>query len=111
MVGPPQTKVRRPLTDPDPELAAEQRHLDAAYARLDAMRDSARRVAEGYGEVGRGGTHQARLEREAADALTRRRLAALDIGDPPLCFGRLDGRTDADDGTDGTDGMRPFHLG
>ena len=37
-----------------------------------------------------GGTLQARLEREAAEANTRRRLASLDIGDTPLCFGRLD---------------------
>ena len=72
-----------------PELEAEQRHLDAAYARLDAMRRAAQRVAEGY-SVQEGGTLQARLEREAAEANTRRRLAALDIGDTPLCFGRLD---------------------
>ena len=74
----------------DPKLAAEQRHLDSAYARLDVMRRAAQRVAEGYTEVTRGGTHQARLEREAAEAYTRRRLASLDIGDSPLCFGRLD---------------------
>ncbi len=72
------------------ELAAEQAHLDAAYERLDAMRRAAERVAAGYTEVQRGGTHQARLEREAAEAFSRRRLAALDIGDQPLCFGRLD---------------------
>ena len=79
-------------TDPElnPELVAEQRHLDAAYARLDVMRRAAERVAEGYTDVTRGGTHQARLEREAAEAYTRRRLASLDIGDSPLCFGRLD---------------------
>src|SRR5690349_6695031 len=57
------------------------------------MRRAAARVAEGYSEVGAGGTHQARLERDAADALTRRRLAALDIGEAPLCFGRLDLRS------------------
>ena len=72
------------------ELAAEQAHLDAAYERLDAMRRAAERVGAGYTEVQRGGTHQARLEREAAEAFSRRRLAALDIGDQPLCFGRLD---------------------
>ncbi len=84
---------RRPQQEPefpDSELAAEQRHLDTAYARLDVMRRAAERVAEGYTEVTRGGTHQARLEREAAEAYTRRRLASLDIGDTPLCFGRLD---------------------
>jgi len=77
-------------TDRDPELAAEQHHLDTAYARLDVMRRAAERVAEGYTEVTRGGTHQARLEREAAEAYTRPRLANLDIGEAPLCFGRLD---------------------
>ncbi len=72
------------------ELAAEQRHIDAAYARLDAMRRAAERVSEGYADVQRGGTHQARLERDVAEAYTRRRLAMFDIGDAPLCFGRLD---------------------
>lgn len=75
---------------PDAELAAEQRVLDAAYARLDDMRRSAVRVADAYSEVRRGGTHQARLERDIAFSTTQRRLAALDIGDAPLCFGRLD---------------------
>src|SRR5438128_7927270 len=37
-----------------------------------------------------GGTHQARLERDAAAANTRRRLAALNIGNAPLSFGRID---------------------
>ncbi len=74
----------------DAEIAAEQQVLDAAYARLDAMRQSASRVAEAYSEVRRGGTHQARLERDIAVETTHRRLAALDIGDAPLCFGRLD---------------------
>jgi DNA helicase IV len=73
-----------------PELAAEQRYLDRAYGRLDEMRKAASRVAEGYSEVQRGGTHQARLERDAAAANTRRRLAALNIGNAPLSFGRID---------------------
>jgi DNA helicase IV len=73
-----------------PELTAEQRYLDRAYDRLEQMRAAASRVAEGYAEVQRGGTHQARLERDAAAAHTRRRLAALNIGDAPLCFGRID---------------------
>ena len=54
------------------------------------MRAAARRVAEGFSEVRRGGTHQARLERDVAIANTQRRLAALEIGDAPLVFGRLD---------------------
>jgi DNA helicase IV len=74
----------------DPEVAAEQAYLDAVYDRLDAMRASAERVAAAYGDVRQGGTHQARLERDIAVETTHRRLAALDIGDAPLAFGRMD---------------------
>lgn len=84
-----------------PELAAEQQYVDAAYARLDAMRDAARRVAEGFANPGAGGTHQARLERDVAEDVTRRRLAALDIGDAPLCFGRVDLATNGASGGNG----------
>lgn len=81
-------------TTPEPsitsEIAAEQVHLDAAYLRLDEMRRSARRVREAYAEVGSGGTHQARLERDIAFDITERRLHDLEIADSPLCFGRLD---------------------
>jgi DNA helicase IV len=103
------------LTDPErpaaDEVAREQRHLDAAYARLDDMRRAAERVAEGF-SVQERGTFQARLEREAAEANTRRRLAALDIGDVPLSFGRLDlvpgaaGRDVTDPGARG-----PYYIG
>ncbi|HEX5586601.1 MAG TPA: UvrD-helicase domain-containing protein [Acidimicrobiia bacterium] len=101
-----ETPPPAPQLDASSELAAEQRHLDAAYARLDAMRRSAERVAEGYTEVQRGGTFQARLEREAAEAYTRRRLASLEIGDTPLCFGRLDLAAPDGQAADG-----PFYVG
>ncbi len=74
----------------DPEIVAEQEYLDAVYDRLEAMREAAASVAEAYADVRAGGTHQARLERDIAVETTHRRLAALDIGDTPLCFGRLD---------------------
>ncbi len=90
------------------ELASEQRHLDAAYARLDAMRHSAQRVADVH-PVQLGGSRQAREEREAAAANTRRRLAALDIGETPLCFGRLDLAPGDDE--DGTPSDGPFYIG
>ena len=90
----------------DPELVAEQRYVDRAYDRLEAMRAAARRVADGYAEVGAGGTHQARLERDVAEEVTRRRLAALDIGALPLCFGRLDLVADGDG-----DAGRLFYIG
>ena len=72
----------------DQELDAEQAYVDTAYARLEAMRAAAEQVREAYSDVRAGGTHQARLERDVADSVTRRRLAALDIGQAPLVFGR-----------------------
>jgi DNA helicase IV len=74
----------------DPELAAEQVYVTAAYARLEAMRAAAERVRTAYADVRAGGTHQARLERDIAWDVTQRRLADLDIGESPLVFGRLD---------------------
>jgi DNA helicase IV len=74
----------------DPEIQSEQAYLDAAYDRLESMRRAARRVREAYADVRAGGTHQARLERDIAYDITQRRLADLDIGESPLCFGRLD---------------------
>jgi DNA helicase IV len=74
----------------DPEIESEQAYLDAAYARLEAMRGAARQVRDAYADVRAGGTHQARLERDIAYDITQRRLADLDIGETPLCFGRLD---------------------
>jgi DNA helicase IV len=74
----------------DPEVAAEQAYVTAAYARLEAMRAAAERVRTAYADVRAGGTHQARLERDIAWDVTQRRLADLDIGESPLVFGRLD---------------------
>src|SRR4029078_4147638 len=74
----------------DPELASEQAYVDAAYARLEAMRAAAERVRAAYTDVRAGGTHQARLEGDIACNVTHRRLSDLDIGDAPLMFGRLD---------------------
>ncbi len=85
----------------DPEFAAEQEFLDRVYSRLDGMRRSASRVAEAYDEVGRGGTHQARLERDIALENTHRRLAVLDVGQAPLAFGRIDREI----------GGRPLYVG
>ncbi|MDQ6797610.1 MAG: UvrD-helicase domain-containing protein [Actinomycetota bacterium] len=80
--------------EPHDELAAEQQVIDRAYARIEAMRDQARLVADGILDQGAGGTHSARLERDVRIHVTERRLAELRIGDAPLCFGR----TDHDDG-------------
>ena len=93
-----------------PELAAEQEYVDAAYARLDSMRDAARRVAEGFADLGAGGTHQARLERDVAEDVTRRRLAALDIGEAPLCFGRVDLVANGSSASNGDQGGDPTYY-
>jgi DNA helicase IV len=87
----PEASPAAPESEPrDSELASEQAFLDRAYARLDAMRAAARSVREAFGDVQRGGTHQARLERDIAYELTAKRLAALQLDDAALCFGRLD---------------------
>ncbi|HEX2191786.1 MAG TPA: UvrD-helicase domain-containing protein [Acidimicrobiales bacterium] len=75
---------------PDQELAAEQAVVDHAYARLEAMRESARQVAAGVLDQGSGGTHQARLERDVRIHVSERRLAELRVGEAPLVFGRTD---------------------
>ena len=73
--------------DAHPDLAAEQRHLDHAYACLAAMREHAARTLAV-------GEEAARAE-QTPDAMIvqwhlERRLAALADTPAALCFGRLD---------------------
>jgi DNA helicase IV len=74
----------------DDDIQSEQSYIDAAYTRLDSLRISAQAIEDGFDEVGRGGTHQAKYEKDAAISLARSRIATLNIGSQPLCFGRLD---------------------
>src|SRR5436190_12476798 len=79
-----------------PDLEAEQAYVDYAYECLDA----ARRRAASLGsmvEVGRGGTEQARFERDVIWDTIVGRLRDLEIGDASLVFGRID-RAPVDDG-------------
>ena len=46
-----------------PDLAAEQSYIDHAYACLESTREAATKLTSMV-EVGRGGTEQARFERE-----------------------------------------------
>src|SRR5262245_8772311 len=86
--------VRSPDKDPrslalHPDLEAEQAYLDYAYECLEA----ARRRAAGLGsmvEVGRGGTEQARFERDVIWDTIVNRLRELELGDASLVFGRID---------------------
>jgi DNA helicase IV len=86
----------------DSDLAAEQAHLDRAYDALEASRRSASRLA-GMVEVGRGGTNQARYEREVIHDSIVNRLTQLHIGDASLIFGRIDRDEDS--------GGEVFHIG
>jgi len=85
----PHTDAERPPPARTDELEAERAYVERLYQRLDEVR------AKLDVELGRvlgnpDGTHQWRSEREALAVNLGHRLAALDIGDLPLCFGRLD---------------------
>lgn len=89
----------------NPDLEAEQAHLDLAYHQLEAMRAAARGLLESVLDQGPGGTFQARAERDVMVRTSLQRLQHLDIGDQSLCFGRIDmGDTDAGE-------EEIFHIG
>ncbi|HEX8581156.1 MAG TPA: DNA/RNA helicase domain-containing protein, partial [Acidimicrobiales bacterium] len=75
-----------------PELAAEQAYIDHAYECLEAARASAERLRSMV-EVGRGGTEQARFERDVIEETISQRLSQLELGDAALVFGRIDRET------------------
>ena len=91
-----------------PDLAAEQAYLDRAHACLEASRVAATRLTSMV-EVGRGGTEQARYEREVIIDTVVNRLQQLQLGDAALCFGRIDQPLDDDraDVTPGGNGHAP----
>jgi DNA helicase IV len=72
-----------------PELQAEQAYVDHAYESLDATRAAAVRLKDMV-EVGKGGTEQARWEREVINDNIVQRLQQLHVGDASLVFGRID---------------------
>lgn len=80
-----------------PELASEQAYVDHAHECLDAARDRARSLRTMV-EVGKGGTEQARWEREMIEGNIANRLTQLNLGEHSLVFGRID--TDADHDSD-----------
>jgi hypothetical protein len=72
------------------EIAAEQRHVDIVYARVDAMRAEAERMQrEGY-KMARARTPGSLVERDAMVYHAAQRLRALDAEYEGLVFGRLD---------------------
>ncbi len=72
-----------------PDHTAEQLYIERAHHALETAREKALSL-KGMVEVGAGGTHQARYEREIIWDSISTRLSALDIGTSSLVFGRLD---------------------
>lgn len=63
--------------------------MNNAHEVLEAAKTKAARLHD-IVESGRGGTHQARYERDVINESVSNRVAHLDIGDASLVFGRLD---------------------
>src|SRR6516225_10734011 len=100
-----------------PDLAEEQAYIDLAYACLERSRQDAWKLRD-LTEAGRGGTHQARYERDVFEEALYSRLSQLDLHDEALVFGRIDrlaasGESNGSGGGDrsSTDGVESFHLG
>ena len=87
----------RELVAPHPDLDAEQAYIDHAYACLEHSRQAAARLTSMV-EVGRGGTEQARFEREVIHETVFNRLTQLQLGDAALCFGRIDREAESPEG-------------
>jgi len=91
-----------------PDFAAEQAHIERAYACLEDARASTLRIRD-LTEAQMGGTFQERYERNYFDEKVVARLNHLDIGDAALVFGRIDRRNDDHSGGDGA--TEAFHIG
>ncbi|HEX9260624.1 MAG TPA: AAA family ATPase, partial [Acidimicrobiales bacterium] len=87
-----------------PDLAEEQAYIDFAYECLERSRQDAFRLRN-LTEVGPGGTHQARYERDVFEEAMVNRLQQLELSHQSLVFGRID-RHVPEGG-----GMESFHLG
>ena len=83
-----------------PELEAEQAYIDFAYECLDDARRRASSL-QTMVEVGKGGTEQARFEREVIYDTIASRLLQLDLGDASLVFGRIDTEPEGDPSANG----------
>jgi DNA helicase IV len=97
-----------------PDLADEQAYIDFAYACLERSREDAWRLRD-LTEAGRGGTHQARYERDVFEEALFSRLSQLDLHDEVLVFGRIDrpsqdGAAAEGDPSSSAD-VESFHLG
>jgi DNA helicase IV len=96
------------LSTHHPDLAVEQAYLDHAYDCLQRAREDAFRL-RALTEVGRGGTHQARYERDVVEEAIVSRLSQLELRDAALVFGRID--REAPPGDTGPNAVESFHIG
>jgi DNA helicase IV len=74
----------------DGEIAAEQRHLDRVYARVEALRAQAQRMQREGHRLAGARTPGSLVERDAMVYQAAVRLRALDAEYEGLVFGRLD---------------------
>jgi DNA helicase IV len=72
------------------EIAAEQRHVDRVYARVEALRSQAQRLQRDGLRLARARTPGSLVERDAMVHHAAVRLRALDAEYEGLVFGRLD---------------------
>jgi DNA helicase IV len=97
-----------------PDLADEQAYIDFAYACLERSREDAWRL-RALTEAGRGGTHQARYERDVFEEALFSRLSQLDLHDEVLVFGRIDRPSQdgvaAEGDPSSSNDVESFHLG
>ncbi len=90
------SSIHIPQTASTTELEQEQAYIDYAFECLEASKGVATHLRETV-ESKKGGTHQARYERDVIEGQVARRLVKLEIGDRSLCFGRLDMEESAQD--------------
>ena len=76
--------------DNHPELESERSYIKAAYEQVRKLRNSLSSSLQEMYYQEKGGTHQARAERDIVVNTTLERLNHLDFGELALCFGRID---------------------
>ncbi len=75
-------------------IAEEQWTISKLYARLDELREQAKRRLGESLRGPSGGTHQARSERDSTAAMYAQQVRQWEAAEHGLCFGRLDYRND-----------------
>jgi len=84
----------------------ESAFVELAYSRLDEVKSLLRKSVAGVLDGGRGGTHQARLERDILVESNLSRLSHFELGEHALVFARVDFSQDSPDHPGAT-----YHIG